>query len=886
MKWLYISWMRLRSLFHKEELDHDLRAELTAHLELHIEDSLRAGMSPEEARRVALLKLGGVEQIQESVRDLRGLPLLESFLQDLHFGLRMLRKSPGLTAVAVLTIALGIAANVSVFSFVDALFLRSVPARNPERLVRIVAPENHGEGLFSLPEYIYLRDHTKTLEDLAAHYSSAPLYISANGETGEVQAAVVSSSYFPMLGLQPYLGRFFGPEEDSVPDRDSVAVLGYGLWQRIYGGDPGILGKTLLINGHSFGIIGIMPPSFHGVEIGGVPNEIWLPSMMIRIGYRYCDGFQPPCTVLQLIGRLKQGANPSEARAEIATLMAQLQSTPAGFDRRLGVSVTPAIGISGGREYFHLLSRLLTAIGGLLLLIVCANLGGLLLARGTARGAEIAMRRTLGAGRGRILRQLLTESLLLASVGGALGWLISLWTSRLLVGFYSVDDEGYRHLFDIRPDAIVILYSIAVTVTAGVLFGLLPALQASSTQLNQALKSGGRSLGSSHRRGRSVLVATQAAFSLALLVGAGLLARSAARVESGTNINVQHVLGLRLPLSLIHYPADKAYTFKREVVRRLRELPGVESVSLAKGQGLVWRPSLKARAGLPGKTYSKPEDGPVIFFQQIAPDYFATLRIPFVTGRDFNDSDRPGSPPVAIVNETLASQISSGGLPLDQIILVEDKPYQIVGVVKDAQVHNAIEGSVPLVYLPFWQDETLIEARMCIRVTGDPATSLAMIRRTIDSIDPDVPITETMPLIDQVHGAFTDVRVASAVLDCAALLGLLLSAVALYAVVSYEVRQRTKEIGVRMALGADPKEIVWLFLREGSFIVLIGGALGGVFALITMRFLEAWLFGVRSSDPVTFGVSICVLLAVTLIAGYLPARHATRIDPMIALRHE
>jgi len=449
-----------------------------------------------------------------------------------------------------------------------------------------------------------------------------------------------------------------------------------------------------------------------------------------------------------------------------------------------------------------------------------------------------------------------------------------------------VDDEGYRHLFDIRPDAIVILYSIAVTVTAGVLFGLLPALQASSTQLNQALKSGGRSLGSSHRRGRSVLVATQAAFSLALLVGAGLLARSAARVESGTNINVQHVLGLRLPLSLIHYPADKAYTFKREVVRRLRELPGVESVSLAKGQGLVWRPSLKARAGLPGKTYSKPEDGPVIFFQQIAPDYFATLRIPFVAGRDFNDSDRPGSPPVAIVNETLASQISSGGLPLDQIILVEDKPYQIVGVVKDAQVHNAIEGSVPLVYLPFWQDETLIEARMCIRVTGDPATSLAMIRRTIDSIDPDVPITETMPLIDQVHGAFTDVRVASAVLDCAALLGLLLSAVALYAVVSYEVRQRTKEIGVRMALGADPKEIVWLFLREGSFIVLIGGALGGVFALITMRFLEAWLFGVRSSDPVTFGVSICVLLAVTLIAGYLPARHATRIDPMIALRHE
>ena len=886
MKLFRVSWVRLRSLFRKEKLDRELREELSTHLELHIEDNLRAGMSPEEARRVALLKLGGIEQTQESVRDLRGFPHLESLLQDLHFGLRMLRKSPGLTAVAVLTASLGIAANVSIFSFVDALFLRSVPARNPERLVRIVAPENDGEGLFSLPEYIYLRDHTKTLDELTAHYSSAPLYISANGETGEVQAAVVSSSYFPMLGLRPYLGRFFGPEEDSVPDRDSVAVLGYGLWQRIYGGDPGILGKTLLINGHSFGVIGIMPPSFHGVEIGGMPNEIWLPSMMIRIGYRYCDVFQPPCTVLQLMGRLKQEANPSEARAEIATLMGQLRSSTSGFDRRLGVSVTPAIGISGDREYFHLLSRLLTTIGGLLLLIVCANLGGLLLARGTARGAEIAMRRTLGAGRGRILRQLLTESLLLASAGGALGWLISRWTSRLLVGFYSVDDEGYRHLFDIRPDAIVVLYSIAVTVTAGVLFGLLPALQASSTDLNQALKIGGRSLGSSHRQGRAVLAATQAAFSLALLVGAGLLARSAARIESGTNINVQHVLGLRLPLSLIHYPADKAYTFKHEVVRRLRELPGVESVSLAKGQGLVWRPSLKARAGLPGKSYSKPEDEPVVFFQQIAPDYFATLSIPLVAGRDFNDSDRPGSLPVAIVNETLASRISLGGRPLDQTILVEDRPYQIVGIVKDAQVHNAIEGPVPLAYLPFWQDETLVEARMCIRVTGDPAAALSMIRKTINSIDPEVPVTETMPLIDQVHGAFTDARVASAALNCAALLGLLLSAVALYAVVSYEVRQRTKEIGVRMALGANSQEIIWLFLREGFFIVLIGGVFGGALALATMRFLEAWLFGVRPSDPLTFGVSVCVLLGVTLIAGYLPARRATRVDPMIALRYE
>jgi putative ABC transport system permease protein len=607
--------------------------------------------------------------------------------------------------------------------------------------------------------------------------------------------------------------------------------------------------------------------------------------MMIRIGYRYCDGFQPPCTVLQLMGRLRQDTNISGRRAEIAALMSQLQSSTSGFDRRLGASVTPAIGISGDREYFHSLSRLLTAIGGLLLLVVCANLAGLLLARGASRGAEIAMRRTLGAGRARILRQLLTESLLLAFAGGALGWLISLWTSRLLVGFYSVDDEGYRHLFDIRPDATMILYSIALTVATGTLFGLMPALQACSSDLNLALKSGATS-GSNRKRSRTVLVSAQIAFSLALLVGAGLLARSAARIEAGTNMDVHNVLGLRLPLSLVRYPAAKANTFKREIVQRLRELPGVESVSLAKGQGLVWHAVLKARATLPGETYPKPEDEPLILFQQVAPDYFATLRIPFTAGRDFNDSDRPGSPPVAIVNETLASRISRYGAPLDRTILLEDRPYQIVGVVKDAQLRNATEGAAPLAYLPYWQDETLLEARMCIRVTGDPAAALPLIRNAIANIDPEVPVTEMMPLIDQVRAAYTDARLASAVLSCAAVLALLLSAIGLYSVISFDVSRRTKEIGVRMALGASAQAVIRLFLREGFLVILTGAALGGILALATMRLLGAWLFGVRPSDPLTFGVAVSVLLAVTLLAGYIPARRATRVDPMIALRYE
>jgi len=378
----------------------------------------------------------------------------------------------------------------------------------------------------------------------------------------------------------------------------------------------------------------------------------------------------------------------------------------------------------------------------------------------------------------------------------------------------------------------------------------------------------------------------QVAFSLALLVGASLLARSAAFIQSGANMDLHHVLGLRLPVSLIHYPPEKAYAFKQEVVRRLRALPGVESVSLAKGQGLIWKPWLSARATLPGKAYTKPGEEPRIAAKPIAPDYFATLKIPFVSGRDFNDSDKPGSPPVTIVNETFARQITASRLPLGQTVLIDDKPYQIVGLVKDAQLRSATEGPLPVAYVPFWQDETLLEARMCIRVAGDPAAALPMVRKAIASIDSDVPVTETMPLMDQVRGAYTDTRVASAVLSCAALLALILSGMGLYGIVSYEVGRRTKEIGVRVALGAQGRDVVHLFLRQGFGVVLTGVIFGAALAFATTRLLGAWLFGVGSADPLSFGVAAAILLAVTLAAAYLPTRRATRVDPMVALRYE
>ncbi|HYL62227.1 MAG TPA: ABC transporter permease [Candidatus Methylomirabilis sp.] len=880
----FSSW--LRSTLRRPRMENEMDSELRFHVEARVEDLARQGLPREEAMRRARMEFGGVERAKEECREARGLGMFDGLSQDLRYGLRMLRKNLGLTLVAVLTTALGIAANVTVFSVVDALFLRSVPAKNPERLVRILALEKHGEGLSSVPEFTYLRAHTKTVEDLTAHYSLAPLYVSADGEVGEVTGAVVSSSYFSLLGLQPYLGRFFSSDEDSVPDRDAVAVLGYGFWQRTYNADPGILGKTLLINRRTFTIIGVMQPGFHGTEIGGTPDEIWIPTMMIHFGYRHCDVFQPPCTILAMMGRLRPGVRVFEAQAEIATLMAELRASGLSFDQRLGASVTPAIGVSENREYSLLMVRLLATIAGVLLLIVCANLGGLLVARGTARGGEIAMRLALGAGRGRIVRQLLTESLLLALAGGALGFLLSTWTSQVLVNFYSVDDEGYKHLFDVRPDVTVFLFSLAATAAAGVLFGLLPALQASRTDLNDALKGSGRTANTGRNLSRTALAGIQVAFSLALLVGAGLLARSNAFIQSGSNMDLHHVLGLRLPVSFVHYPPDKAYQFKREVVRRLRELPGVESVSLAVGRGLVWRAGDDDTATLPGKNYAKPDDEPRIGLKPVAPDYFNTLKIPFVSGRDFNDSDKPGSPPVTIVNETFARQIAEDQMPLGWTVLLDDEPYQIVGLVKDAQMRSIAEGHIPVAYTPFWQDPTLLEARMAIRVAGDPAAALPMVRKAIASIDPEVPVTEAMPLMDQVRGAYMDTRVASAVLSCAALLALILSAIGLYGVISYEVGRRTKEIGLRMALGAGARDVVQLFLRQGFGVVVIGIACGGVLAFATTRLLGAWLFGVGASDPLSFGAAAAVLLAVTLSAAYLPTRRATQVDPMVALREQ
>jgi predicted permease len=888
-EWLHQTWLRMKAIRYRAQLDRELQDELEFHLAMGIEKNRDAGAEAEEARYAARRQFGNMSRVRETSRDMWTFAPLETLWQDLRFAARTLWKNSGFSAVAIVTLALGITANVTVFSFVDALFLRSIPAKDPTRLVRILALQRHGEGLVSYPEYAYLRDHARSVDLLAAHYSTAPLYVSANGQSGEIQGAVVSANYFSMLGLSPRLGRFFYSDEDTVPGRDPVAVIGYGLWERIFGRDPSALGRTLLINGTSFIIIGVAPKDFAGVNIGGSSNEIWIPSMMIHVGYRWCDGLKPDCTILALMGRLSPGHSTQEAQTELATLVRQLQTAGKGFDERSGVSVTPAVGVSEqDRRFFLLVTRLLTTIAGILLLVICANVGGLLVARGVARNAEIAMRRALGASASRITALLLAENLLLASLAGALAIIFSQWTSKWLAGFYSIDSEGYRRLFDVRLDARQLVYSVIATLLSAMLFALLPIWQANRADLIEVLKSGGSLHTSGRTRARTTLVTVQLALSLGLVVGAGLLARSTSNLMAGRNMDLQRVLGFRLRPRLVGYSPEKSQAFLREVVERLAALPGVEAVSLMNTSGEVWGNGGGIRWALPGRVSTKPADPTETPDHEIAPDYFTTLQIPFVAGRDFNETDIQGSPRVAIVNETLAAKIAPDHPPLQQYVALDDKLYQIVGIVKDAQIRNVLDPRIPMAYLPFWQNDTepQTDARFCVRTIGDPLATLPAIRQTISAVDSNVPITETMPLLEQVRGAYTDARLAGAVLACSAALAVVLSAIGLFGVIAYEVGQRKREIGIRLALGAMPRQVVVLFLKKGLAVVLAGCIAGLVVSFAASPLLSAWLFNVRPSDPVTFGAAALLLAVVALLASYLPSRRATQVDPVQALRHE
>jgi len=883
MSWWRSLWQwRPWSSWQRREADFD--RELRNHLDLEAEGQQDATISPEEAGYAARRAFGNITLVKEDVRAIWGWTSVEGIIQDLRYAVRMLGKSPAFTAVALLSVTLGIAANTTVFSLIDAMWFRTLPVRDPEQLIRVYAwglpkgANRPGVDSFSWPLYDAVRRRSTALTDLVAHYSTAPLQVSAGGEASEVQGAVVSANYFAMLGVQPALGRFFVPEEDQVRGRDAVAVISMGLWQRRFGGDSTVLGRSITINGVILRIIGIAPEEFHGIVPGTAANDLWMPTMMLETGYRWCNAFNDDdCAPLDVIGRLPPGRRLGEARAELSAIIANADTAP-GYSGPRSAFLDRAIGLEQYRrnQYTNHM-RLMAAIAALLLILACTNVAGLLMARGVARHRELAVRLSIGAGRFRLVRQLLTESLVLATAGSSLGLLLTLWTRRLLLSFYATNSEGYASFYDLRIDSLTLTVSLALAILTGLLFGLVPAIQVTKPDVALALKGDSVSRIGPASHVRAGLVMAQVALSLVMIVSAGLLARSALHIERDATFDPHGVALLRLRPKLLQYPPAHSQAFIKDVIRRLDALPGVESVTFARGIGLVWKSCCLAYLPERGKEAMRAD-------YHVAPHYFSTLRIPLLAGREFDEHDRVGSPPVAIVNQTLARRIDPNGSVVGRVFVADGKSLQVAGVVKDSYLLSAADTPVPLLYTPFWQSPDETDARMAIRVHGDPRAMLPALRHAIAEVDPQVPVTEQMTMLDQVRGVFMQARLAAAVLLSASVLALVLSAVGLYGVMAYMVGRRTREIGVRMALGARPASVRGLVLKQSMAVVAPGMAIGVIAALAITRLLGSWLYGVGATDFWTFVAGGSVLAAAALIASWIPARRAARVDPIAALR--
>ncbi|PYR92262.1 MAG: hypothetical protein DMF84_14225 [Acidobacteria bacterium] len=868
---------RLRALLRGRAVERELEEELRFHLEQEIHRHVASGVSRDEATRSARIAFGGVEQIKEECRDARGIRPIEILVQDLRYGLRTWKRAPVLSMTAVATIALSIASLATVFTLGHTLFWRRLPVDRPDALVVVSATRGRpdAEGPVSYPDYAGFRDRTKTLSGLAAHYSTAPLFVTANGNAKEINGAVVTANFFPLLRVQPALGRFFQEEEDRVPDRDPVAVLSHDLWRSWFASSSHALGARLRINGVDFTVIGVAPPTFAGVTT--YPAEIFIPTMMLRVGYRWCDNsLGPDCTILDMIGRLAPGRAVADATAELPTLTpASWAGAPMGENS--GVKVSQPRGATSDPSQIKLVA-ILVGVAAALLLVCCANLAGLLGAQSAARASEFGIRMSLGASSGRVIRQLMTESLMLAVAGGIAGVLLS----RVFIGvlqamFYAMDDEGHPMLYDFSLTPGVVLTAVAAALIAGCVFSIFPAFKAVRRDVAN-LKT--RTVTVRWSSG-SWLLGLQAAVAVALVAVTGLLAVSARSMIVGTHFETSHVALMRLRPRLMKYPPDRAQQFQRQVLSRLAALPGVESVSMV-GIGAVLGGG-RANVALPGWT---PEQQLRAGYNEIGPRYFETLRTPLLNGREFDDHDRRSSPAVALVNETLARKLWPDGGAIGATILIRYRPHQVVGVVSDVPLNNRTEAAQPYVYAPFWQNPQQVDSRLCIRVAGDPAAMLPALVREVNGVDPEVPIAETITLPMQMAGWIRPLRVAATFIGYAAALAVLLTAIGLYGMLSFTVSRRTKEIGIRMALGAARSRVLGLIVRDGMMVVVAGALAGIALAAAGSRLVTHLLYGSAAADQLYYIGGAALISLIGLLASLLPARRAAAVEPLIALRHE
>ena len=863
-----MSWTRF---FHRQHWDRERARELEAYLDIETDENIGRGMSAEEARYAAQRKLGNTTLIREEIYHMNSLGWLETFWQDLRYAMRMLAKSRGFTAIAVVTLALGIGATTAIFTVVNAVLLRPLPYPHPEELVYVQ------EILGNFPvspfvwnkEFAAWRSQSQTLSPIAA-YMDFTANLTGGGEPERVICGMATTSFFSLLGVRPVVGRLFLPGEDR-PGGPPVAVLSEALWKSRYGGDPSAVGRGVTLDGKVYTVVGTLPDAFVIPDEFKIAHALWVPVAESETG-------AGPFRIFRAIGRLKPGVSLAKAQTELDTIMKP--TLPKGLVKSVVLSRWQEQITQGSRL------SLLLFLGavGLLLLIACVNVANLLLSRAATRQKEMAVRLTVGAGKIRIVRQLLTESALLALLGGLIGLALARWGKDLLVSFIS---PNLPALEPISLDYRVLAFSLALAVVTGLVFGLAPALRASRVSLNEVLKEAGRG-GAEVRSGmlfRDLLVISETALAMVLLVGAGLLFRSFLRVLGiDPGFKSGHMLCLTIDLTLSKYPTPKDQArFFQQVIEGVRSLEGVQSVG---GSGM---PPLGSRSGMVSglAVEGRSEDVGGASYATISPDYFRTMGIPLKQGRDFADSDRDGSPSVAIVNESFARRYFPNEVCLGRRVSswVHRKDWlTIVGVVGDVRDEVEKEPN-PEIFLPYLQDGEP-SMTLFVHTAGNPRLWEGAVRRQVASVDKDQPPHDFATLEQLQAASHTSRRVNLLLLSTFAGLGLILASVGIYGVVSYSVSQRTHEIGVRTALGAGQGAVLKLVVVQGLRSALIGTGVGLAASFGVTRFLQSLLYAVKPADPATYLVAALLWIAIALLACYIPARRATKVDPMVALRYE
>lgn len=878
----------LSRLLRKSRQDAQLDSELRFHVEQQTADHLAAGLSPEEARRRALAQFGGMEYMKEETRDARGTHVVETLLHDIRYALRMLRKSPGFTAVAVLTLALGIGANAAVFSWIEGLLLRPYPlVTNQDRMYALVGTVADGpyDPDLSWPDFLDLERNCGFVESfIEDEITGASLGIGPRSQ--DATGSIVSANYFTALGVRPTLGRGFEPGEDIGRNAHPVVVISYRMWQNFFKGDPGIIGKTQSLNRVQFTIVGVAPKDFYGTFVGR-SIEFWVPASMKQVlggrdvlddrGARWIEGFV----------KLKPSVTRAQAQAEISAVTARLASIYPETNRGRGVQIVPLwlTPFNHAGEMRPTL-EIMFAVVAFVLLIACANVGNLLLVQFFLRRHEMMVRLALGAARLRLVRQLLTESLILSVFAVVGGLLVAHWCRNALVLFYS--RSGFAVYLPGEMDWRVLALSIGVCVLATVFFGLIPATQASKLDLATALKSemGGVVSGQSHSRLRSGLVLVQVSLSFVLLVGAVLLIQSLRKMQNTSpGFSTRNVFVTYVDLFGSGYDAQRSENFEKQLIARLQTTPGIDSAAFAGfiplDVGAVASTTPIAVEGY----IPPPNEQPVVQYSQAGPGFFTTAGIPLISGREFTAADDNTAAPVVVVNEKMVAQFWRGKNPIGERLQVAERSMRVIGVAKVSKYDYVSEAPQPFFFVPLLQNPTP-NANLFIHASMPVQSVAAILSNDLRAMDPGLADYAVISTQEELDRATSSEKAAVGLLFVLGGTALILAAIGLYGVLSYAVSQSKRELGLRVALGADRASLLWQVMSRGLALTSIGMVLGVVGSVALARVAQSLLYQVSPHDPLAFGAAFIVMMLASAAACFLPAWRASRTDPMVALRHE